>query len=343
MQFCRVYMMLVATSGLILMAMAQESFCTTTFTGTDSFITPTVTEPPTIYITNGTTTTAPVTIVVTVRETTTSTETDPYLIITIADPIPTTIATIRINQTFCINNSSFPLRTAVVFTGSYTPIAGQTVLTRPTETQPTFPCTVTSTTTNTMFQPPTTVRGSVTVTSVITGGMTKTSTATSTTTAWTYLETITSYRSNWVVDKITYATTRECQPTETVTYHTRCAWYNQVSEMEGRRVDWLGDRDKHLWVAWPEPSDFEHYILTGAQQCCQICVESEHCVLSSHRVPRWDCSWYFLGPGGTCPLDFVLGFNNARDGFATRSFQVTENDSNCGQLKLDPSLEGPHK
>ncbi|KAM7194247.1 hypothetical protein V8F33_007393 [Rhypophila sp. PSN 637] len=137
--------------GLVVAVKGQEptpttsSLCQTDFSWITTGTTETITEPRfTVYVTDGTTTISPTTDYVFLHETIYTTASTPYTLETAADPIMTTIATIRFNRTACTNNPSFPLVTATVFSGSYAPIPGQTVQ-----------CTVTTTLTYSAY--PTTV------------------------------------------------------------------------------------------------------------------------------------------------------------------------------------------
>ncbi|KAB5511232.1 hypothetical protein GE09DRAFT_1067885 [Coniochaeta sp. 2T2.1] len=211
-----------------------------------------------------------------------------------------TIATVTFASTICANgNDTLPSTTITTSTGTYSPFPGQP------STLPTiFPTAVTTWFHVTAFYKVYPYSGTtVTYYSTVTGTNYLSTVTAGTTTVdpmdgargYTQTSYVTTVTTTIDVPHIAFSTstaTTACAAdgTATVTFNARCAPTNLIAEREGRGI---GIKPV-AWMEWTPT--FPMITNVDASGCCQLCMDSEGCVLSEWVTSKWltgGCQLYY--------------------------------------------------
>lgn len=294
------------------------------FTTTISSIAPEETYTSTVYVTANTTVATPITLYANIY--TTSTLLLDVTTKTITSTLSTTIATMTSATTVC-TNAVIPSSTVTSYSGSYTPIPGQsTVL--PSTYEALDSCTVSNTEIQHIF--PTTVGPTVTSTipfSTASPTVWTTQTYTFTTTQYRSTATVSAAAFSFGVGVSTATVSTACSPTQTVTFAAQCAPQNLIAEMDGYGLS-VGTFNRNFTfggvadTAQGDPS-----------LCCQLCVENEGCVASVYWAQSSSCLLGYVGGEDRCPVAFDYhAVNYTEVPTKPRQGNIFQTGAGCGSI-----------
>lgn len=221
-------------------------------------------------------------------------------------PIPTTVGTVTLRASRCLNGS--PQATSTVFTGTFTAppsnIKGPWVFATAINCYTEFVEGVTLWTTTFGGAPSTTILypSNASLTEYTTTYTTLYSRI------WLSAPTTThtiSFTSAIVAHTVQSTTLDDCPETATVTYHAKCAPTNLIKKVNGSSINF-----------WYEDFDVGHFVDTSVRNpsdCCQKCLDTEGCAAMMAGARHGPCWLYIPGanrknataPGeGHCGLAF---------------------------------------